>query len=67
MNSIYATDPDVRQLDWSGGGVAEVSDVAVIGRAGLLLAGGTVRRTRGWRGGPPGMAAGTRGLRRSRL
>lgn len=60
-------DPDLRQPDRARGGVAEVPDVAVAGRAGLLPAGGAVRRPRGRRRGTSRVAAGAGGLRRRRL
>lgn len=60
-------DPDVRQPDRAGGGVSEVPDGAVAGRAGLLPTGGAVRGPRGRGGGAPGVAAGAGGLRWRRL
>lgn len=65
--TCVGADPNIRQSDRSRGGVAEVPDVAVAGRAGLLPAGGAVRGARGGRRGTPRLAAGTRGLRGRRL
>lgn len=60
-------DTNVRQPDRARGGVAEVPDVAVAGRAGLLPAGGADGGARGRGRGAPRVAAGAGRLRRRRL